>query len=99
MAFPFLEKMVSYSYVRRWYFDPKTNRDIYLEYESYVTDCTDMEDVLQMLIGTCSPYTAFSIFRNARGNLLHPFQNRSIMDHDFGTFQGRGIMEQNLLPH
>lgn len=52
MAFPFLEKMVSYSYVRRWYFDPKTNRDIYLEYESYVTDCTDMEDVLQMLIGT-----------------------------------------------
>ena len=49
MAFPFLEKMVSYSYVRRWYFDPKTNRDIYLEYESYVTDCTDMEDVLQML--------------------------------------------------
>ena len=41
-----------YSYVRRWYFDPKTNRDIYLEYESYVTDCTDMEDVLQMLIGT-----------------------------------------------
>lgn len=37
MAFPFLEKMVSYSYVRRWYFDPKTNRDIYLEYESYVT--------------------------------------------------------------
>lgn len=52
MAFPFLEKMVSYSYVRRWYFDPKTNQDIYLEYESYVTDCTDMEDVLQMLIGT-----------------------------------------------
>ena len=42
MAFPFLEKMVSYSYVRRWYFDPKTNQDIYLEYESYVTDCTDM---------------------------------------------------------
>ena len=41
-----------YSYVRRWYFDPKTNQDIYLEYESYVTDCTDMEDVLQMLIGT-----------------------------------------------
>ena len=41
-----------YSYVRRWYFEPKTNRDIYLEYESYVTDCTDMEDVLQMLIGT-----------------------------------------------
>lgn len=52
MAFPFLEKMVSYSYVRRWYFEPKTNQDIYLEYESYVTDCTDMEDVLQMLIGT-----------------------------------------------
>lgn len=41
-----------YSYVRRWYFDPKTNQDIYFEYESYVTDCTDMEDVLQMLIGT-----------------------------------------------
>ena len=52
MAFPFLEKMVSYSCVRRWYFEPKTNQDIYLEYESYVTDCTDMEDVLQMLIGT-----------------------------------------------
>ena len=41
-----------YCYVRRWYFEPKTNQDIYLEYESYVTDCTDMEDVLQMLIGT-----------------------------------------------
>ena len=50
MAFPFLEKMVSYSCVRRWYFEPKTNQDIYLEYESYVTDCTDMEDVLQLLI-------------------------------------------------
>ena len=52
MAFPFLEKMVSYSYVRRWYFDPKTNQDIYLEYESYVTDCSSIEDVLRMLIGT-----------------------------------------------
>ena len=41
-----------YSYVRRWYFDPKTNQDIYLEYESYVTECSDMEDVLHMLIGT-----------------------------------------------
>ena len=40
-----------YSYVRRWYFDPKTNQDIYLEYESYVTDCSGMEDVLQMLVG------------------------------------------------
>ena len=29
-----------------------TDETIYLEYESYVTDCTDMEDVLQMLIGT-----------------------------------------------
>lgn len=29
---------------------------------------------------------------------LASFQNRSIMDHDFGTFQGRGIMEQDLLP-
>ena len=40
-----------YSYVRRWYFNPKTNQDIYLEYESYVTDCSSMEDVLQMLVG------------------------------------------------
>jgi len=51
-----------------------------------------------VFIGTRFQYAAFSIFRNARGNLLHPFQNRSIMDYDFGTFQGRGIMEQNLLP-
>ena len=68
MAFPFLEKMVSYSYVRRWYFDPKTNQDIYLEYESYVTDCTDMEDVLQMLIGTGgNPVTAHG---------PHPFRGK-----------------------
>lgn len=40
-----------YAYVRRWYFNPKTNQDIYLEYESYVTDCPSMEDVLHMLIG------------------------------------------------
>lgn len=41
-----------YSYVHRWYFNPKNNQDIYFEYESYVTDCSNMEDVLRMLIGT-----------------------------------------------
>ena len=41
-----------YSYVRRWYFNPKNNQDIYFEYESYVTDCSNMEDVVRMLIGT-----------------------------------------------
>ena len=48
MAFPFLEKMVSYSYVRRWYFDPKTNQDIYLEYESGAkTDRAELNKLLK----------------------------------------------------
>lgn len=40
-----------YSYVRRWYFDRKTNQDIYFEYESYVADRTSAEDVARMYVG------------------------------------------------
>ena len=40
-----------YSYVRRWYFDRKTNQAIYFEYESYVADDTPPEEIARMFIG------------------------------------------------
>ncbi len=46
MAFPFFEKWYHIPTSAAGTSNPKTNRDIYLEYESGVTDCTDMEDVL-----------------------------------------------------
>ena len=39
-----------YSYVRRWYYDRSNNDQVYFTYETYLTDCTDMEERLRMLI-------------------------------------------------
>ena len=39
-----------YSYVRRWYYDRTNNNHVYFTYETYLTDCTNMEDRLRMLI-------------------------------------------------
>ena len=39
-----------YSYVRRWYYDTTNNDHVYFTYETYLTDCTDMEERLRMLI-------------------------------------------------
>ena len=40
-----------YSYVRRWYFNKKTNQELFFTYESYVSDASSVEEVLQMDIG------------------------------------------------
>ena len=39
-----------YSYVRRWYYDRSNNDQVYFTYETYLTDCTNMEERLRMLI-------------------------------------------------
>lgn len=39
-----------YSYVRRWYYDRSNNDQVYFTYETYLTDCTSMEERLRMLI-------------------------------------------------
>ena len=39
-----------YSYVRRWYYDRSNNDQVYFSYETYLTDCTNMEERLRMLI-------------------------------------------------
>ena len=39
-----------YSYVRRWYYDTNNNDYVYFTYETYLTDCTNMEERLRMLI-------------------------------------------------
>lgn len=41
-----------YAYVRRWYYNKRTNAELYFEYESYITDeCSSVEDVVRMDIG------------------------------------------------
>lgn len=40
-----------YSYVRRWYFNKKTNQELYFTYESYASDAASVEEVLRMNIG------------------------------------------------
>ena len=40
-----------YSYVRRWYFNKKTNQELFFTYESYVSDAASVEEVAQMVIG------------------------------------------------
>ena len=40
-----------YSYIRRWYFNQKTNQELYFAYESYVSDAASVEEVIQMDIG------------------------------------------------
>lgn len=39
-----------YSYVRRWYYDRSNNDHVYFTYETYLTDCTNMEERLRLLI-------------------------------------------------
>ena len=39
-----------YSYVRRWYYDRSNNDQVYFTYETYLTDCTNMEERLRVLI-------------------------------------------------
>ena len=39
-----------YSYVRRWYYNTTNNDHVYFTYETYLTDCTNMEERLKMLI-------------------------------------------------
>ncbi len=68
-----------YSYVRRWYFDPKTNQDIYLEYESYVTECSDMEDVLHMLIGTVENPVQMKTIQGCTGAALQNGASASVV--------------------
>ena len=43
-----------YSYVRRWYFNKKTNQELFFAYESYVSDASSVEEVIQMDIGDTS---------------------------------------------
>lgn len=40
-----------YSYVRRWYFDKKTNREIYFEYESYLSSLASPEEMAKAYVG------------------------------------------------
>ena len=40
-----------YSYVCRWYFNKRTNQELYFTYESYVSDAATVEEVAQMYIG------------------------------------------------
>lgn len=68
-----------YSYVRRWYFDPKTNQDIYLEYESYVTECSDMEDVLHMLIGTVENPVQMKTIQGCTGAALQNGKSATVV--------------------
>ena len=47
-----------YSYVRRWYYDTTNADHVYFTYESYRTNCSDIEERLRMLIGLntdCQP--------------------------------------------
>lgn len=39
-----------YSYVRRWYYNKTNNDHVYFTYETYLTDCANMEERLRMLI-------------------------------------------------
>lgn len=42
-----------YAYVRRWYYNKRTNAELYFEYESYITDGSlSEEDVVRMDIGS-----------------------------------------------
>ena len=39
-----------YSYVRRWYYNTTNNDHVYFTYETYLADCTNIEERLRMLI-------------------------------------------------
>ncbi len=54
-----------YSYVRRWYYDRTNNDQIYFTYETYVTDCASVEDMLRLYV---SSYTKEPEQRSINGN-------------------------------
>ena len=68
-----------YSYVRRWYFNPKTNQNIYFEYESYVTDCSNMEDVARMRIGTGENPVQMKTIQGCTGATLQNSENACVV--------------------
>lgn len=43
-----------YSYVHRWYFNRETNQELFFAYESYVSNASSVEEVVQMEIGDTS---------------------------------------------
>ena len=51
MGYPLEDGGGWYSYVRRWYFNKKTNQELFFTYESYVSDAASVEEVAQMVIG------------------------------------------------
>ena len=48
MGYPLEDGGGWYSYVRRWYFNKKTNQELFFTYESYVSDAACVEEVIQM---------------------------------------------------
>ncbi|MDY3781072.1 MAG: hypothetical protein SOZ90_02685 [Candidatus Faecousia sp.] len=51
-----------YAYVRRWYFDKETGKELFFSYETYVSDGTvTLEELAQMNIGSSEPTQAYTI--------------------------------------
>ena len=51
-----------YAYVRRWYFDKETGKELFFSYETYVSDDTiTLEELAQMHIGSSEPAQAYTI--------------------------------------
>lgn len=51
-----------YAYVRRWYFDKETGKELFFSYETYVSDGTvTLEELAQMHIGSSEPAQAYTI--------------------------------------
>lgn len=51
-----------YAYVRRWYFDKATGKELFFSYETYVSDGTvTLEELAQMHIGSSEPAQAYTI--------------------------------------
>ena len=51
-----------YAYVRRWYFDKETGKELFFSYETYVSDGTvTLEELAQMNIGSSEPAQAYTI--------------------------------------
>lgn len=51
-----------YAYVRRWYFDKETGKELFFSYETYVSDDTvTLEELAQMHIGSSDPAQAYTI--------------------------------------
>lgn len=57
MGYPLEDGGGWYSYVRRWYFNKKTNQELFFTYESYVSDAASVEEVIQMNFGeSCTQF-------------------------------------------